>query len=76
MDSYKIVKKFKPEIIISTGGYVTVSVCLIAKLFKSKIYLHEQTATVGLTNKIVGKLAEKIFISFLLLNISRRVKPY
>lgn len=64
MDSYKIVKKFKPEIIISTGGYVTVSVCLIAKLFKSKIYLHEQTATVGLTNKIVGKLAEKIFISF------------
>jgi len=63
-DSYKIVKKFKPDVIMSTGGYVTVSVCLIAKLFKSKIYLHEQTATVGLTNKIVGKLAEKIFISF------------
>lgn len=63
-DSYKIVKKFKPDVIMSTGGYVTVSVCLVAKLFKSKIYLHEQTATVGLTNKIVGKLAEKIFISF------------
>lgn len=63
-DSYKIVKKFRPDIVISTGGFVTVHVCLIAKLFKSKIYLHEQTATVGLTNSIVGKISEKIFISF------------
>ncbi len=64
IDSYKIIKQFKPDIVISTGGYVTVSVCAAAKLFKSKIYLHEQTATVGLTNKIVSKWAEKIFISF------------
>lgn len=64
IDSYKIIKTFKPDIVISTGGYVTVSVCLIAKLLKADIYLHEQTATVGLTNKIVGKLAKKIFISF------------
>jgi len=64
IDSYKIVKEFKPDIVISTGGFVTVHVCLVAKLFKSKIYLHEQTATVGLTNKIVGKVSDKIFISF------------
>jgi len=63
-DSYKIVKKFKPDIVISTGGFVTVHVCLIAKLFKAKIYLHEQTATVGLTNNVVGKISEKVFISF------------
>jgi len=63
-DSYKIVKEFKPDIVISTGGFVTVHVCLMAKLFKAKIYLHEQTATVGLTNNIVGKISEKVFISF------------
>lgn len=63
-DSYKIVKEFKPEIVISTGGFVTVHVCLVAKLFKAKIYLHEQTATVGLTNSLVGKVSEKVFISF------------
>jgi UDP-N-acetylglucosamine--N-acetylmuramyl-(pentapeptide) pyrophosphoryl-undecaprenol N-acetylglucosamine transferase len=63
-DSYKIVKEFKPDIVISTGGFVTVHVCLMAKLFKSKIYLHEQTATVGLTNNLVGKVSEKVFISF------------
>lgn len=63
-DSYKIVKEFKPEIVISTGGFVTVHVCLMAKIFKAKIYLHEQTATVGLTNNLVGKTSEKVFISF------------
>jgi len=63
-DSYKIVKEFKPDIVISTGGFVTVHVCLVAKLFKAKIYLHEQTATVGLTNNLVGKVSEKVFISF------------
>lgn len=63
-DSYKIVKEFRPDIVISTGGFVTVHVCLMAKLFKAKIYLHEQTATVGLTNNLVGKVSEKVFISF------------
>ena len=63
-DSLKIIKEFRPDIVISTGGFVTVHVCLAAKLFKSQIYLHEQTATVGLTNKIVGKISEKIFITF------------
>jgi len=63
-DSYKIVKEFKPDIVISTGGFVTVHVCLVAKLFKAQIYLHEQTATVGLTNNLVGKVSEKVFISF------------
>jgi UDP-N-acetylglucosamine--N-acetylmuramyl-(pentapeptide) pyrophosphoryl-undecaprenol N-acetylglucosamine transferase len=63
-DSYKIIKDFRPDIVISTGGFVTVHVCLVAKLFKSKIYLHEQTSTVGLTNSLVGKISEKVFISF------------
>lgn len=63
-DSYKIIKDFRPDIVISTGGFVTVHVCLAAKLFKSKIYLHEQTSTVGLTNSLVGKISEKVFISF------------
>ncbi len=63
-DSFKILKKFKPDIVISTGGFVSVPVCLVAKILKAKIYLHEQTAAVGLSNKIVSKYADKIFITF------------
>jgi UDP-N-acetylglucosamine--N-acetylmuramyl-(pentapeptide) pyrophosphoryl-undecaprenol N-acetylglucosamine transferase len=64
IDSYRILKDFKPDIVLSTGGFVSVPVCLTAKLLKSKIYLHEQTAAVGLSNKIVSKYCEKIFVAF------------
>jgi len=63
-DSISVMKDFKPDIVISTGGFVSVPVCIVAKLFKAQIYLHEQTATVGLSNKIVSKFAEKIFVAF------------
>jgi len=63
-DSYKILKKFRPDIVISTGGFVSVPVCTMAKILKAQIYLHEQTSTVGLSNKIVGKFSRKIFLAY------------
>jgi len=64
IDSFKILNEEKPDLIFSTGGFVTVPVCLVGMIKKIPIYLHEQTATIGLANKIVGKFAEKIYISF------------
>jgi UDP-N-acetylglucosamine--N-acetylmuramyl-(pentapeptide) pyrophosphoryl-undecaprenol N-acetylglucosamine transferase len=64
LDSFKVIKEFKPDIVISTGGFVSVPICSVAKIYKARIYLHEQTATVGLSNKIVAKFAEKIFIAY------------
>lgn len=64
IDSYKILKKFKPTIIISTGGYTSVPVCLTGKFLGARIYLHEQTSTVGLSNKIISKFSEKIFLTY------------
>jgi UDP-N-acetylglucosamine--N-acetylmuramyl-(pentapeptide) pyrophosphoryl-undecaprenol N-acetylglucosamine transferase len=64
LDAISILKKVKPTFVISSGGFVSVPVCLVARIFKKPIYLHEQTATVGLANKIVGKFAKKVFISF------------
>ena len=64
VDSYKILKVFRPTIIISTGGYTTVPVCMAGKILGAKIYLHEQTSTVGLSNKIVSKFSEKVFLTY------------
>jgi UDP-N-acetylglucosamine--N-acetylmuramyl-(pentapeptide) pyrophosphoryl-undecaprenol N-acetylglucosamine transferase len=64
VDSYRIFTKEKPDIVISTGGFVSVPVCIVSKCFGIPVYLHEQTAAVGLANKIVGKVANKIYISF------------
>jgi UDP-N-acetylglucosamine--N-acetylmuramyl-(pentapeptide) pyrophosphoryl-undecaprenol N-acetylglucosamine transferase len=63
-DAWRIITKFKPDIIFSTGGFVSLPVCLVGNFKKIPIYLHEQTSAIGLTNQIVGKFATKIFITF------------
>lgn len=60
----KIIKNFKPDLAIGTGGYVTGSVILIAALMNIPTIIHEQNAYPGITNKILAKFVEKIFISF------------
>ncbi|HBB64915.1 hypothetical protein A2436_00885 [candidate division WS6 bacterium RIFOXYC1_FULL_33_9] len=63
-DSLHILHKENPSIVISTGGFVSVPVCIIGNILGKRIYLHEQTASVGLANKIVSKFAKKIYVSF------------
>jgi UDP-N-acetylglucosamine--N-acetylmuramyl-(pentapeptide) pyrophosphoryl-undecaprenol N-acetylglucosamine transferase len=63
-DSFLILRKENPTFIISTGGFVSVPVCIVGWFLKKPIYLHEQTASVGISNKIVSKFAKKIFVSF------------
>ncbi|KUK76349.1 MAG: UDP-N-acetylglucosamine--N-acetylmuramyl-(pentapeptide) pyrophosphoryl-undecaprenol N-acetylglucosamine transferase, partial [candidate division WS6 bacterium 34_10] len=63
-DSFKILKEEKPDLIFSTGGFVSVPVCIAGWLKGIPIYLHEQTATVGLSNRIVGKFAKRVYIAF------------
>lgn len=64
VDSLSILLKEKPTLVISTGGFVSVPVCFAAFLFNRPIYLHEQTAAVGLSNRIVSIFANKIYVSF------------
>jgi len=63
-DSVSIVRKCKPTLIISSGGFVSVPVCIAGWLSKVPIYLHEQTASVGVSNKVVGRFAKKVFVAF------------
>jgi UDP-N-acetylglucosamine--N-acetylmuramyl-(pentapeptide) pyrophosphoryl-undecaprenol N-acetylglucosamine transferase len=64
IDSFKVIRKYNPDLVISTGGYVTVPICFVGKLLGKPVYIHEQTAAVGLTNKVTSKFATKIYISF------------
>jgi len=63
-DAYKELKQFKPDLIFSTGGFVTVPVCFVGWIMHIPVYIHEQTAAVGLTNKITSLFAKQIFITF------------
>lgn len=64
MQAFRILKKHKPDIILSFGGYLSVPVGFAAYLLKIPVVIHEQTTQAGLSNKLVSFFAKKICISF------------
>lgn len=64
LQSYNIISKFKPDIIFSTGGFVSVPPVIAAKLHGKKIIIHEQTVDAGLANRISSRFANKIALTF------------
>jgi len=62
--SYKILSNEKPVVILSFGGYIALPVAIIGKLLGIKIVTHEQTIEPGTANRIIGRIAKKICISF------------
>lgn len=63
-DAKKIIKEFKPDIIIGTGGYICVSVCMAAKKLKIPYVIHESNVLPGIATKMFAKGAKKIFVGF------------
>lgn len=60
----KIIKEFNPDIVIGTGGYVAGPVCLAASKLGIKTAIHEQNSFPGITNKLLAKKVDKVFVGF------------
>lgn len=58
------VRRFKPDVIFSTGGYVCVPTVIVGWLLRRAALTHEQTALVGLANRIAGRFAREVAVSF------------
>ena len=65
-----IVRSFKPEVIVGTGGYASAPTMLAAAMLRragllsARVYVHEQNAAPGKLNLLVGRLADRVFVSF------------
>ncbi|RJQ37967.1 UDP-N-acetylglucosamine--N-acetylmuramyl-(pentapeptide) pyrophosphoryl-undecaprenol N-acetylglucosamine transferase [Candidatus Microgenomates bacterium] len=62
--SFFILKKFKPDVVLSFGSYVSLPVTFTAFILSIPVVLHEQTLEAGLSNRIAGFFAKKICISW------------
>ena len=60
----KIIKEFRPDAVIGTGGYVCGPVVFSATLKKIPTLIHEQNAFPGVTNKILSHFVDSVAISF------------
>lgn len=62
--SFKILKKLKPIKVISTGGLVSIPVCLSAKLLRIPVEIYELNVIPGKATKFLSKFDVKIFTVF------------
>jgi UDP-N-acetylglucosamine--N-acetylmuramyl-(pentapeptide) pyrophosphoryl-undecaprenol N-acetylglucosamine transferase len=60
----KIMKEFKPDVVIGVGGYVTFPVIMAANKLHIKTFIHEQNSIPGKSNKVLAKKADLIGVSF------------
>lgn len=62
--SKKILKEFKPDIVIGFGGYPSASIVLAASQKHIKTMIHEQNSIIGLTNKILINKVDEIICCY------------
>lgn len=60
----KIIKEFKPDVVIGVGGYVTTPVVYAASKLGIKTFIHEQNSVPGAANTILSKYVDAIGVSF------------
>lgn len=63
-DALGIIRSFRPDVVIGVGGYVSGPVVLAAKLLSTPTAICEQNSIPGLTNRILSRLADRIFATF------------
>lgn len=59
-----LLKKLKPDVVFSKGGFVAVPVVLAAKSRKIPVIIHESDMTPGLANKLSFSSASKVCCTF------------
>lgn len=62
--SWRLLRRHKPQVVVGVGGYASGPTLLAAWLTRRPIAIQEQNAAPGLTNRWLGKLARKVFIGF------------
>ena len=63
-EARKLLKKLKPDIVFSKGGFVSVPVVLAAKTRRIPCIIHESDITPGLANRICIPMAKKVCANF------------
>jgi UDP-N-acetylglucosamine--N-acetylmuramyl-(pentapeptide) pyrophosphoryl-undecaprenol N-acetylglucosamine transferase len=59
-----ILWRFRPAVVIGVGGYAAGPVCLAAWLMRIPVCLQEQNSLPGITNRLLARLARRIYTSF------------
>ena len=63
-EAKRIMREFKPDVVIGTGGYVCYPVLMAAAELKIPTAVHESNAVPGLTTKLLAEHVDKVMVGF------------
>jgi UDP-N-acetylglucosamine--N-acetylmuramyl-(pentapeptide) pyrophosphoryl-undecaprenol N-acetylglucosamine transferase len=64
IEAFVILRRFRPDVVFSTGGFVSVPTVVAARMLRIPSLTHEQTAYIGLATKINARSADVVALSF------------
>jgi UDP-N-acetylglucosamine--N-acetylmuramyl-(pentapeptide) pyrophosphoryl-undecaprenol N-acetylglucosamine transferase len=62
-ESRRILKEFKPDLVLGVGGYASLPMVLAAGGMQVPRFIHEQNAIPGMTNKLLSRFVDRVFIT-------------
>lgn len=62
--AWHYLRQIKPDLIVSFGGYLAVPTVIVGRASGIPAVTHEQTTAPGLANRLLGRLAAKVFVSW------------
>ena len=62
--SVRVIRRVKPDVVVGLGGYIAFPAGLMSVLLGRPLILHEQNSVAGLVNKLLARVADRVFTAF------------
>jgi UDP-N-acetylglucosamine--N-acetylmuramyl-(pentapeptide) pyrophosphoryl-undecaprenol N-acetylglucosamine transferase len=62
--SLQVVRRVKPDVLVGLGGYITFPGGIVGVACGKPLVLHEQNSVAGMANKVLAKVAQRVFTAF------------
>ena len=62
--SVRVIRRVKPDVVLGFGGYIAFPAGLMSVLLGKPLVLHEQNSVAGLVNKVLARVADRVFTAF------------
>ncbi len=56
--------RFRPDVVLGMGGYITMPGGLMAALLRRPLVIHEQNSIAGMSNKVLAKISTRVLSGF------------
>jgi len=62
--SVVVIRRVRPDVVVGLGGYITFPAGMMSVLLGRPLVLHEQNSVAGLANKVLSRVADRVFCAF------------